>query len=212
MTRGSEAEQRGQINSFMNSLLAKSTDILTVNAGTKVTAIPLKVESDALSKVHDFIENHIITNIGVTKSMMMRELNMNRDIATVQEIAFINYTRKQDEQLIASAYENQLLNPLLAHLAGTVVSELPFKIKIVRKEAKTVEPKQDENKNVTDQENLQAKKQDEIQSGTPEQPDAKTPIVGAAEKLQEENITVTKKQIKAIQELTKELKEFNDSA
>lgn len=222
MTRGSETEQRQQIKEFNTNLFSKNVDVLTVNAGTNVTTIPVAVETDSLTMLHNVIENHLITNLGVTKSMMMRELNMNRDIATVQEITYIKYTRKQDEMVIANAFENQLLNPLLAHLAGQTFAECPFKVCIKRIELEDTPSElqqqklaEEANQNMTAQESLQNQKQMEIQMGNPKQPNAKNKVVGASRMIQrasdERELDLMAESIDTNKELVVELKKLNNS-
>lgn len=185
MTRGGEAEQLAQLTAFANGILSKQNDILCLNAGTIATAVPIKIETDAIKFAYDNLIDVICLNIGVTKSMIFRENNLTRDIATVQEIAFIKYIRKPDEKIIAEAFETQLLNPLLAHLEGVTVDELPVRVRIRRIEEKksAFEAKQ-EDKNVTDQQNLQDNKEKDMKDGDMKQKDAKTPIVGASQPIQ----------------------------
>jgi len=132
LTRGNDANSNAQLNAFATSLLTKGTDIIFSNTNYTVTPVKLPVDHQMLQMVLTSLEDILISNAGATKSAMGRELNLNRDIATVQEITFKQYTRKPDEQLICNEIEKQLLNPFLSHLSGMPEDELPIKLKIVR--------------------------------------------------------------------------------
>jgi len=187
MTRGSVAEQRAQMNEIASSLLNKQNDIILLNTGTKTTPVPVSVDVGMVDLALRNIADAIISNIGVTKSQMMREFQLNRDLATVQEIAFIKYTRKPDEMIIADSWENQLLNPLLSHLLKIPVDELQYKIKI-----KIANTEELENKDVNPQEvhildkkeglqnDLQSKKEDEINSGSFKRDGIPIPVAGSS--------------------------------
>jgi hypothetical protein len=219
MTRGSEAEQTEQIKNFNRNLFSTAVDVITLNAGTVVTPISTAVNGDPLDQAHEIILNHMITNLGVTKSQMMRELNMNRDIATVQEITFIKYTRKQDEGIIGQAFENQLLNPLLAHLAGVKFSECPYRVKIKRieiddtgDEIEEAEVQKEAAQEVELQNNLQDKKKREIESSNLRQEDGNK-ISGASLFVPtERELDLMEEQIQVNKDIAVELKKLNNTA
>lgn len=131
-TRGTQKEQQDQINAFIAALIAKAYDFVVTNLMSDVKSLAIDVKPDVIKMVIDVCENIMISGVGVTKTMMGREENLNRDIATIQSILFTKYRQHPDEMLIAKAFENQLYNPLLAHLAGEDVKQMPVKIVVKR--------------------------------------------------------------------------------
>lgn len=212
MTRGSVAEQTTQMQNIADALLSKKNDIILLNAGTKAIPIPVSVDMSTIDMVVKHLDDAMITNIGVTKSMMMREFGLNRDLATVQEIAFIKYTRKPDEIIMAESYENQLLNPLMAHLLNVPVDELEWKFKIKIADTKELETK-DVNpqevtvtdgmdKNKESQQNLTNQKIADIGTGDLQSKEIPLPLAGSSNEM----MIIARERIQTDKELIEGLK------
>ncbi|MCV0398537.1 MAG: hypothetical protein K5785_00925 [Nitrosarchaeum sp.] len=133
-----------------------------------------KVDTQMLDVLEKKLADAMLAVVGVPKSMLNREHNLNRDIATIEGIQFIKFVRKPDEQLLADEYEEQLINPLLAKQFGRPLNELPGRIKIVRND-----PDKDLDTIFDNQESLEEKKTDEVNSAQLEQDDASS-IFGAS--------------------------------
>ena len=131
---GDPASQSAQITNILNGLIDDGTDVIGANAEVQLIPVDVKIDSAVVKIAKDFLEEVLIPAAGTTKGQLGRTENLNRDTATISEITNIKYVRAPDEELIATAFERQLLNPLLAHLSGTELGELPVKILIIRKE------------------------------------------------------------------------------
>lgn len=132
-TRGTPAEQQLQATTMGNNLLAKANDIVVTNLESKVTPVSPQVNDVFIFKAIEALENILISGVGVTKTMIGREYNLNRDIATIQSILYVKYVRKPDEMNLAETFENQLYNPLFAHLCGVESpDDLPVRVVIKR--------------------------------------------------------------------------------
>lgn len=130
---GDPSTQATRIQTFVNNYLADGKLAFAMSDEiTKIDTIQPKVDTQMIDTLESKLADVELSVVGVPKSMMNREHGLNRDIATIEAIQFIRFVRKPDERLIAEAYENQLLNPLLAIMAGKQLSELPVRVVIVR--------------------------------------------------------------------------------
>lgn len=130
----SATDRETYLKGIMNQLKKHGTDILAVEAGVTAQPVPVTFNKDGLEFVINKMEELLIASGGSTLSQMGKTQGLTRDNATIQEIAFVEYIRVPDEELVKSAFEQQLFMPLLAHLAGVTVEELPVKVVIVRQE------------------------------------------------------------------------------
>ncbi len=119
---------------FLQEYYTKGKLAFAVSSGVEsVEHVTNKVDSAMMDINEKKLADVIMSIVGVPKSMLNREHNLNRDIATIEMIQFMKFVRKPDEEAVALAFEQQLLNPLLAHLAGKPLGELPVRIKIKSK-------------------------------------------------------------------------------
>lgn len=139
-----------------------------------VKEIPIKVDSGMIDLMEKKLADTELSIVGVPKSMLNREHNLNRDIATIEAIQFMKFVRKPDEQLLADEFQSQLLNPLLSIRFGIPLNELPKRIKIVRDS-----PTKDLDTIFEKEEKLTETKTDEVESDELSQKDAVS-IFGAA--------------------------------
>ena len=149
----------------------------------KVTPVGVKVDWSMLDGVESKLAHLVLSAAAIPSSMANREQNLNRDLATIQAIQFIEFFRSPLEELIGNAFADQMFTPLLAHLAGINVAQMPVRVKVVR-----VKPEKDMDQIWGD--SLAEKKQDEINMvdesnirtpiGTPEQQTSTTGIFQAA--------------------------------
>lgn len=99
----------------------------------KITPVGVKVDWSMLDGIESKLAHLVLAITGVPSSMANREQNLNRDLAIVQAIQFIKFVRAPSEKLVSEAFAAQMITPLLAHLAGQTVNDLPVRAKIVRK-------------------------------------------------------------------------------
>jgi len=144
-----------KIQEVVTAIIKTGKRVFGINQ--EITPIPIstKVDTAAIQSLEKILTDTTGAVLGVPKSMLNREHNLNRDIATIEAIQFIKFIRKPDERHISKIFEDQLLNPLFAYLCGKKQSELPVKIIIKPKkdldemidslmEEKTQEIKQEE--------------------------------------------------------------------
>ena len=92
-----------------------------------------EVDWDMFNGIEQKLAAVSLAQLGVPKSAVNREQDLNRDIATIQAIQFVRFVRKPAEQLIKNDLESQLFNPLFAHLCGKPLSQIPVRVEVVRK-------------------------------------------------------------------------------
>ena len=131
---GSPAQQQSQIDSILAGIIDDGTDIIGVSADIDLKDVRIQIDHDIIKICFDILDELLMSAAGSTKAQLGRTANLNRDTATIMEIANIKYIRSPDEELVSTAFENQLLNPLFSHLTEVDINELPVKIAIVRKE------------------------------------------------------------------------------
>lgn len=166
---GTPARQKAQIQKLLNDLVDDGTDIIGVNADVDLLPVDIKIDTSVVEKAKNILEEVLIAASGTTKAQLGRTANLNRDTATIMEIANIKYSRNPDEDQIAQDYETQLLNPLLGHLVGIPHHQLPIKIKIERIESQN-----------GSMDSMAEKKSSEIESGQMKQSDSQNNMFGAA--------------------------------
>ncbi len=166
-TSGDTTISETQLQEIVTALVSEGTDIIGINESAEITPVQNKVDTPVLELLTRKYEELLLSAGGSTMSQLGRTANLNRDTATIMEIAHMKYVRTPDENLIAGFFEDQLLNPLLNSLIGTPMDEnnnplstLPVQIKIVRKTKvdETQMATQDEDTQITDkrlQENTQ---------------------------------------------------------
>ena len=134
----SDEQIQDKIETFLDSFYTTGqlafgmTD--TVEAVTPATN---NVDSAMLDTNEKKLVDTEMSVVGTPKSMLNREQNLNRDLAIIEMIQFMKFVRKPDEKIIAKAFEDQLFNPLLAHLAGKEFKQIPVRIII---KSRTKEP------------------------------------------------------------------------
>ena len=123
-----------RVTNFMTKLFKADTWAMAMPDWYEgVDQIHTKVDWDMFDGVEQKLATAEITGLGVPKSALNREQGLNRDIATIQAIQFVRFIRKPAEGGLKKVLENQVFNPLLAHLAGKKLKEIPVRIEIVRK-------------------------------------------------------------------------------
>lgn len=133
-TMGAPTDKENVVQSVINDILKQGTDIIGVEFGSKVTPVPVSVDTPMLEMLATTIDDRLISAAGSTKAQMGRTANLNRDTATIMEVEFIKNVRTPDENQMKTAFEDQLYNPLFAHLVGRSPKEIPVRVVIKRKE------------------------------------------------------------------------------
>ncbi len=186
---GDTTTQETQLQDIINNLVSDGTDIIGIKGDASIIPVPVKVDTNMLEFVTKKQEELLMSAGGSTMSQLGRTSGLNRDTATIQEIVHQKYIRTPDEQMVSSFYETQLLNPLLAHLAGAQISiegdltiDLPVEIKIIRitkldEQAEAAQPG-DEATKFTDT-RLQTQAED-LGQGLIKQQDVETATIGAS--------------------------------
>lgn len=188
-TVGDNTTQENQLNEIINGLVNDGTDVIGIKGDVDITPVQPKVDTPMMEFWSKKFEELLMSAGGSTASQLGRTSGLNRDTATIQEIVHQKYIRTPDEQMIASYYETQLLNPLLVHLAGGMTDqeghqslELPVRIVIKRitKVDEVAEKAQpgDEATRFTDN-RVETQSQD-LESGKIKQQDVETAAVGAS--------------------------------
>lgn len=125
-----------RINTFMTTLFKSSTVAMAMpDWYDGVDIVANTVDWDFFSGIENKLATVILAQLGVPKSAMNREQDLNRDIATIQAIQFVRFTVKPLEETLMEVLENQLFNPLLSHLSGVPLEKLPVRVKIKRTDA-----------------------------------------------------------------------------
>lgn len=154
MTGGDQDTRQQQIQNVVNQIISQGTDVIGLETGATVTPVPITVDSPMIEMIVRVLDDRLLNAAGATRAQMGRTENLNRDTATVMEIENIRNIRTPDELLIKTPFENQLLNPLFAHLAGVKFEELPVRIVIDRidpeDEASAKEDEQNDSDEMTD--------------------------------------------------------------
>jgi hypothetical protein len=138
-TVGDNTTQEAQLNQIIQGLVDDGTDVIGIKGDVDITPVQPKVDTAMMEFWSKKFEELLMSAGGSTSSQLGRTSGLNRDTATIQEIVHQKYIRTPDEEMISSFYENQLLNPLLVHLAGGMTDqegnqniELPVRIVIKR--------------------------------------------------------------------------------
>ena len=169
-SEGDPTDLENRIKEFMSNVFKASnwaTAMPEWFAG--VEKIEPKVDYPMFQGIEEKLANIELAQLGVPKATQNREKDVNRDTFTIQAINFIRFIRKPAEKEIKEALENQLLNPLFAHLAQKPLSEIPVRVEIVRKT-----PEEGDIDSIYDK--LTQKKDEEINKQTIIQDDAKSPF------------------------------------
>jgi len=167
------------ITNMITSYLKSGKKAFGTNQQIDVMPVTNKVDTAAIQALEKILTDTIGAVLGVPKSMLNREHNLNRDIATIEAIQFIKFVRKPDERHVSKVFEDQLLNPLFAYLLGQDMDKIP--VKVVIKPNKTIDEILD---------NLMEQKQEEINRGAVQQP-ASTSVFGAASEDPKKKLSVS---------------------
>ena len=125
---------QSRVQTFMTKLFKADTWAMAMPDWYEgVDQIHTKVDFPMFDGIEQKLATSELTALGVPKSAVNREQDLNRDIATIQAIQFVRFVRKPVEEAIKKVLENQIFNPLYAHLAGKPLKELPLRIEIVRR-------------------------------------------------------------------------------
>ena len=185
-TNGDVTISESQLQEIVNALVSEGTDIIGINESAEITPVKTAVDTPVLELLVKKYEELLLSAGGSTMSQLGRTANLNRDTATIMEIANMKYVRTPDENLIKGFFEDQLLNPLLKNsvgietdIEGNQMAELPVKIVIQRrtKVDETQIKTQDEDTQITDK-RLQQNTQ-ELGDEKFKQKDVETQSIGA---------------------------------
>ena len=155
LSEGNEERLENRVKKLLADYANNGTIAFATFDGVTATPVESKVNFPMLNGLEDNLARKELAITGVPSSMMNREQNLNRDLATIQVIQFIKFIRGPDEKLIAKFFEDQMFNRLLAHLAGVTEDQLPVRIRIVRK-------KSDKDIDKLEDDSLAEKKQGEL--------------------------------------------------
>lgn len=131
---GTPQEKADQLAARAAQVAEQGNDIIAIEAdeNSEIASIPNQVNHEMMSRIRTDIDNMLIAGMGSTKSQIGRTEGLNRDIATIMETENIRNVRTPDENEIADFFESELLNELLAHLAGEKFSDMPVRVIIRR--------------------------------------------------------------------------------
>lgn len=169
-----EEVEEADARTFITNFLKTGKLAFGMKGVTKTDIIQPKVDVQLIDALEKKLADVALSVVGVPKSMLNREYNLNRDIATIEAIQFKMFVRKPDEQMLADNFESQLFNPLLSINFQRPLNEIPARIKIVRNA-----PDRDLDVIFEKQDGLENTKTDEINSEQLVQKDAVS-IFGAS--------------------------------
>jgi hypothetical protein len=133
-SEGEETEQQSKLTKLIQDFFTHGKIAFAMSDDVEeIKEVQPKVDWAMLNGIEEKLADLELGLVGIPKSIMNRTLNLNRDTATIQAIQFVRFVRKPAEKHLAETFENQLLNPLFAHLIGKKLSEIPFRIKIKRR-------------------------------------------------------------------------------
>lgn len=172
---GGDENLQNDIKTFLEDYMKNGKYAYAYNsmAINDVKQVAVKVDWPMLDGAERKLSNAALTILGVPRSMMNMEHNLNRDIATIEAIQFKKFIVKPDERMNSSVLENQLFNMLFAHLVGSPLVEIPARINII---AKKPDPG---SLDTLYEDKLAQQKESEINSQQIQQPGATSPF-GAA--------------------------------
>ena len=127
---GDTEELKGRTEKLMQDYTKTGSVAFATFDNVVPTTVENTISWQTITTIEDNLARLQLSVTGVPSSMMNREQNLNRDLATIQAIQFIKFVRKPAEKLISKFFEDQMLTPLLAHLTNKTVSELPVRVKI----------------------------------------------------------------------------------
>lgn len=132
--QGDESDQDSKIKKLIKDFFTMGKIAFAMSEDVQdIKEVQPKVDWPMLSGIEEKLADLELGLVGVPKSIMNRTQQLNRDTATIQAIQFVRFVRKPAEKHLAETFENQLLNPLFAHLMGKKLSEIPFRVRIKRR-------------------------------------------------------------------------------
>lgn len=133
---GTDDEKRAILKETQEMIASQDGEVIVAEQvpGTETSfqIIPTSVDHQMVEAIRKDYNQIIIPAMGSTASKMGQTEDLSRDNATIQEVQEVREVRTPDEKLIGKFFENQLLNPLMAHLLNKPVATLDVRIKIVR--------------------------------------------------------------------------------
>ena len=154
-----------------------------------IQAYPQDVRHEMVVAIRKDIDEIVLGALGSTKSQISRTENLTRDNATIMEIENKRNVVQPDQEIYCRAFEQQLLNPLFAHITGIPQESLPVEVYIepIEDEEDVLESLDEKKADEGDdekgpegrQDSLEDDKDDDIETGALEQKDSTTSL-GAA--------------------------------
>lgn len=178
---GTPEEQKSKFAAFLSEFLNTDNTAFATNQETlDIKEVRPSVDMNMLDMVEKKLYQILVTQIEVPESMLNRTGQINRDTATIQAIQFIKFVRKPDEVFIATEFENQFFNPILARMLDTDVDKLAYKIRVIANDPPENAYDNIGTKNSSPEfDNLAEKKTQEIQNEDMQQTDSQQEIFGA---------------------------------
>jgi hypothetical protein len=133
---GTPEEKNEQLKARAAEWAAEGVDIIVMeaNENSKVESFKNETNNEMVRDIRKDIDEIMMAVVQTTKLKLGRTEGLNRDTATIMEVENIRDVRTPDELEIAEFFEEQLLNPLFAHLTGQSLDDLPVRIEIKRLE------------------------------------------------------------------------------
>lgn len=131
---GDETEQRNKIQNLIQDFFKMGKIAFGVNDQIQdIKEIKPAVDWQMLQGIKNDLTDLEIGLVGPPKSFMNKTDQVTRDMITVQAIAYKRFVVKPIEKHLAANFENQLINPLFAHLLGKKLSDVEYRLRIKKK-------------------------------------------------------------------------------
>lgn len=177
---GSPQQKMDQLQNFAQ-YMAGAKDVITIEQSEygSIQAYPQDVKHEMVVAIRKDLDEIVLGALGSTKAQISRTENLTRDNATIMEIENRRNVIIPDEETYAQAFEEQLLNPLFAHITGIPVEHLPVEVYIeaIPDEENVLEDLDEKRADPGAKspgersEDLDGEKSEDIESGTLEQRD-----------------------------------------
>ena len=194
---GTPEQKIDQLQKFA-SYISGAKDVVVIEQSEfgDIQAYPQEVNHEMVVAIRKDLDEIILGALGSTKAQISRTENLTRDNATIMEIENKRNIIKPDEEIYARAFEEQLLNPLFAHITGIPLQSLPVEVYIepIPDEDNILddldEKKADEGKREgieSSESGFQDEKEDEVEHGSLEQNDRISSLGATGKKSFDEN-------------------------
>ena len=129
---GSKEEKERYLQEYAARFANQDAVMAEATEETEISFHPVQVNQGMIEAIRHDIQRIMNPALGTTNLKMGETDQLTRDNATIMEVEEKREIRQPDEMVVFKFFENQLFNPLYAHLLNTDFKQLPVKVKIIR--------------------------------------------------------------------------------